>query len=463
MGYRIEVRDKDLNRIGEIDTWIQLDMVIQFCDQGSWKLLVKAGTPQAELLQRGGGVAIYQDGVEKPLLTGQIEDFQKYWTTVQHSSDGSVFVGGKTDNKLAFSRLAFPDPSKSVSQQWSSPMDVRAARGAVNTLVWNEIDKALGPSAIANRRVAGVNVGTPPTPFADLKADTLRYDVIGEKLMEWCSTKKTGWQLLYNPNTKTIDLDVYTPRDLSKSVRFSPELGNLREFVWTLSAPKVTRVIVACQGEGKERYVWQKIDSASEIEWGLQIEQFVDRRDIPLKTASNGQPTLVTKKLDNGWEDIGTNPDGQEWTPELAAAKAAYEDAVEADPEGNHDVEYDAVVYETIEAKPVAIAYYVDVIEQAADDVLKEGEKNGNFQIYPIDTAQTKFGRDYFVGDFVTVEIDGAEYVDMVREVNITVDDGGNAVTVSPKIGEQGSGDPLNLYKSVFEMREKLRKLEARM
>jgi hypothetical protein len=461
--YRIEVRDKDLNRIGEIDTWIQLDLVIQFCDQGSWKLLVKAGTEQAELLQRGGGVAIYQDGVEKPLLTGQIEDFQKYWTTVQHSSEGSVFVGGKTDNKLAFSRLAFPDPSKSVSQQWSSSMDVRAARGAVNTLVWNEIDKAMGPSAITNRRVAGINVGTPPTPFADLKADTLRYDVIGEKLSEWCSNKKTGWQLLYNPNTKTIDLDVYTPRDLSKEVRFSTDLGNLREFIWTLSAPKVTRVIVACQGEGKERYVWQKIDSTSEAEWGLQIEQFVDRRDIPLKTASNGQPALVTKKLENGWEDIGTNPDGEEWTTELATARAAYEAAVDADPEGNHDVEYDAVVYAIAAAKPVAVAYYLDVIEQAADDVLKEGEKNGNFQIYPIDTEQIKFGRDYFVGDFVTVEIDGTEYVDMVREVNITVDDGGNAVTVAPKIGEQGSGDPLNLYKSVFEMREKLRKLEARM
>src|SRR5690606_1122324 len=107
MGYRIEVRDKDLNRLGEIDTWLQLDMVIQFCDRGSWKLLVKNGTPQAQLLERGGGVAIYQDGVEKPILTGQIEDFQTYWTTVQHSSEGSVFVGGKTDNKLAFSRLAF--------------------------------------------------------------------------------------------------------------------------------------------------------------------------------------------------------------------------------------------------------------------------------------------------------------------------------------------------------------------
>jgi hypothetical protein len=464
VGYRIEVRDKDLNRIGEIDTWIQLDIVVQFCDQGSWKLLVKNGTEQAKLLERGGGVAIYQDGVEKPIMTGQIEDFQTYWTTVQHSSQGSVFVGGKSDNKLAFSRLIFPDPFKTVAQQYTSKWDSRTTKDRTATLIWNELNRALGPVAVENRRFPKLRFGVRPEGDPDVvTSDTVRYDVLGEKLTEWCSNKKTGWQILYNPNLKTLDLDIYTPRDLSKSVRFSPELGNLREYVWTLSAPKVTRVIVACQGEGKERYVWQKIDAASEAEWGLQIEQFVDRRDIPLRTSKTGQPELVTKVLDNGWEDIGVNPDGEEWTTALANAKAAYEAAVNANPEGNHDVEYDAVVYAIADAKPIAVNYYRDVITQAADEVLKEGEKSGNFQIYPIDTEQCQFGRDYFVGDFVTVEVNGTEYVDMVREVNITVDDGGNAVTVSPKIGEQGSGDPLNLYKSVFEMREKLRKLEARM
>lgn len=456
MGYRIEVRDKDLNRIGEIDTWIQLDMVIQYCDQGSWKLLVKSGTDQANLLQRGGGVAIYQDGVEKPICTGQIEDFQTYWTTVQHSSEGSVFVGGKTDNKLAYSRLAFPDPSKEISQQYTSPMDVRSTQRAANVLIWDELEKSLGDSAIPNRRVSGVNIGPQPFPSSWIKRDTLRYDVLGEKFSEWCSDKKTGWRFLYNPNTKTIDLDVYTPRDLSKSIRFSPELGNLREYIWTLSAPKVTRVIVACQGEGKERYIWQKIDSVSEEEWSLQIEQFVDRRDVPLRTSKTGQPELVVTVDDEGIEDIGQSPEGGEWTPRLTAARAAYA--------ANQTTEtLNELKAATTEAKPIAVEYYLEVIEQAADEVLKEGEKNGNFQIYPIDTEQIKFGRDYFVGDIVTVDINGTEYSDMVREVNITVDDGGNAVTVSPKIGEQGSGDPLNLYKSVFDMREKLRKLEARM
>ena len=455
MGYRVEVRDKDLNRIGVIDTWLQLDIIVRYCDQGSWKLLVRAGTEQAELLQRGGGVAIYQDGVEKPVITGQIDTFQKYFTVEQHSSMGSLFVGGPCDNKLAYSRLSFPDPSVPIDQQYASPVDNRTVNSPASSAIWDEIEKSMGASAVADRRVPGLNIPVKPT-FGGAVKDTLRYDVVGEKLAAWSDLQKVGYRFLYNPNTKTIDLDIFTPQDRSKEVRLSTDLGNLREYIWTLSAPKVTRVIVACQGEGKERYIWQKVDSDSETEWGLVAEQFVDRRDIPLKTGKTGAPELVTTTDENGIEDIGLDADGTEWTPELTTARANYA----ATPNSTTLAALKAAI---TAAKPVAVAHHVEAVEQAAADVLKEGEKSGNFQVYPIDTEQIKFGRDYFVGDIITVVADGTEYSDMVREVSITVDEGGNAVSVAPKIGEQGSGDPLNLYKTVFEMRKKLRKLEARM
>ncbi|MFF1635991.1 hypothetical protein, partial [Leifsonia sp. NPDC058248] len=148
-----------------------------------------------------------------------------------------------------------------------------------------------------------------------------------------------------------------------------------------------------------------------EAEWGRQAEVFVDRRDIQLKVdRSTGQPVKS--------EDSMTADD-------VEAAKKA--------------------------------------VQEAAAGTLNENQKSGNFQIYPIDTADCLFGRDYFVGDVVTVAVDGTEYSDVVREVTISVDDGGNAQDVNPKIGQQGSGEPLNLYKTVYEMQRKLRKLEARM
>ncbi|MFF3416815.1 siphovirus ReqiPepy6 Gp37-like family protein [Streptomyces sp. NPDC002698] len=412
MGYRVEVRDASLNRIGEIDTWVSLDLVVRYCQQGSWQLLMEAGTPQADMLQKGGGVAIYQDDVPTPILTGQIESFQHYWTNDQHTSEGSLYFGGKCDNKLAYSRLAYPDPSKPVTQQWAPDSEWtsgRAVSGPAGRVIRDELNKALGPGALAGRRMGNV-VFDDDVFFGKAVSDHLIWDVIGAKLESWVDNT-AGYRFVWDPNGRCINLHFFAPRDLSADVRFSRELGNLRELTWALTAPSVTRVIVACQGAGKNRYLYQQIDTESEAEWGLQIEQFLDRRDLPIKAdPATGLPIKA----------------------DLSVTDEAFNTAKQA-------------------------------VLDAATEALTAGAKNGNFQLYPIDTPTLKFGRDYFVGDIVTVAIDGVEYKDIVREVSITVDSGGQNSTVSPKIGEQGSGNPLNLYKTVFEMREKLRKLEARM
>ncbi|MCX4685475.1 siphovirus ReqiPepy6 Gp37-like family protein [Kitasatospora purpeofusca] len=409
MSYRIEVRDRDLNRVGVIDTWIKLDFIVRFCQQGSFQMLVKAGTDQANLLQKGGGIAIFQEGVPEPLLTGQIEFFQDYWTVEQHTGEGSLYVGGKCDNKIAYSRLALPEPAVPVSQQYTARA-TRQAAGSASTALWWELEHSVGASALPDRRIPGLSLPFPEDLGAQVN-DSLRFDVLGTTFERWTDSKELGYRFIYNPDLKKIELRIYKPRDRSRDVRFSPDLGNLREYIWTLTAPRVTRAIVACQGEGDERYLYQQIDSEAEAEWGLQIEQFYDRRDLPLKTdPATGQP-------------VKSRPD---------TTDAEFENAKKT-------------------------------VVDTATSALQQGEKSGNFQIYPIDTEQQKFGRDYFVGDLVTVSVNGVDYVDIVREVNISIEDAGKSLTIRPKIGEQGTGDPLNLYKTVSELREKLRKLEARM
>jgi hypothetical protein len=486
MGYRVEVFDRNLKRVGEIDEWISLDFTVRFCQEGIWQILIKDGTPQAALIEKGGGIVIWQDGVPDPLLSGQVDTYQKYWTKLQHTGPGSLYIAGKCHNRLAYSRLAFPEPSLPVSKQYTG-RSTRAVSAQAGSAIWGELNSAFGPSALLNRRVASASLGANPA-LGDAVTDSLRYDVIGSKLEDWCKAKNVGYRLIYNAATQQVDLKVFAPTDKSREIRFSPELGNLREYIYTLSGPKVTRVVVACQGEGKERFVWQKIDTESEAEWGMSPEQFVDRRDIPLKTGAGDLPVLVTTTGTDGIEDIGQNPDGADWTPDLVSKRSAM---VAADAEvaaaeqqlanANTDPEKAAanarlaaarsaqttaknnLIAAITAAKPTAVAYHMSVIEEAADSALKDGEKAGNFQVYPIDTADCLFGRDYFVGDVVTVAVDGTEHSDVVREVTISVDDGGNAMDVSPKIGAQGSGEPLNLYKTVYDMQKKLRKLEARM
>ncbi|MFB7782071.1 siphovirus ReqiPepy6 Gp37-like family protein [Streptomyces vinaceus] len=411
MGYRVEVFDRNLKRVGEIDEWISLDFTVRLAQEGSWQILIKDGTPQSDLIEKGGGVAIWQNGVSKPLLSGEVDVFQKYWTKLQHTGPGSLYIGGKCHNTLAYRRLAFPDPGRPVNEQYLAPLAVRQwpDSGTAGEMVYEELNQALGPGARPDRRIAGLNFT--PSSLGTGMADSVRFDVIGSKLEEMFKGRNVAYRFIYNARTQKVDVEIFQPRDLSKEIRFSPELGNLREYIWTLNAPKATRAIVGAAGEKLDRYYYQAIDTESEAEWGRQAEVFVDRRDIQLKVdRSTGQPVKS--------EDSMTADD-------VEAAKKA--------------------------------------IQEAATGTLNENQKSGNFQIYPIDTETCLFGRDYFVGDVVTVAVDGTEYSDVVREVSISVDDGGNALDVNPKIGMQGSGEPLNLYRTVYEMQRKLRKLEARM
>ncbi|MFG2228035.1 siphovirus ReqiPepy6 Gp37-like family protein [Streptomyces sp. NPDC048644] len=449
MGYRILVRgnvDNDERRIlGEIDTWVRLDFTVRFNQPGTWQLLVKSGTYQEGLLTMGRGIVIYQDGVPDPVFSGQIDAFERYWTVDQHTDTGSVFVGGRCDNQVPYGYVAFPGIAGSGAEQITVlPVEkqytgkgTRAAGGPAGQAIWVEADLAFGSRALSDRKIGGLTVG-PNVPIGDTFSDSLRFDNLGEKFEEWLTDKRVGYRFVWSYTTKQIEMSLYECRDRSGEVRFSPDLGNLRQYTWQLKAPTATRALVACQGEGAERYLWQKVDRDGETQWGVKREVFVDRRDIPLKTGKDGKPELVTKivKGESGKdiEEIGLGPDGEEWPGATLAEK-----------------------------KAAATAHYMKAVGEAAAHALKEGEKSGHFQIYPIDTPQCTFGRDYFVGDIVTVAVDGEEYQDIVKEVNISVEDGGRISDVTPKIGDQGTGEPLNIYKTVWDMKAKLRKLESRM
>ncbi|MGI5531519.1 Gp37-like protein [Streptomyces syringium] len=498
MGYRVYVRSEpregERRILGEIDTWIKLDFTLRFNAAGTWQLLVKSGTDQAALLTQGRGVVIYQDGIPDPVFSGQIDGFERYWTVDQHTAAGSLFVGGKCDNDLVSGFLAFPGTSGAGPDQQVLPLaqqykgqGTRPTGGPLGQLLWTEVDMAFGARALPGRKVEGLVVGATAT-VGPATPDTLRFDNIGSKFETWLKGKRIGYRFIWDPGTKKIEMRIHECRDLSGSVRFSRDLGNLKQFEWQLKAPTVTRAIVACQGEGNDRYLYQQVDTEGEAQWSILREQLVDRRDIPLKTGPDGKPELVVKKNSDGTEDLGAGPDGQEWTPRLTEARASVAAAAKAVADAEEKVRTatteqekaaaatalaQAKTTETTaqaalaaalpEGRAAALAHYVRAVEDAAAQALKQGEKSGHFQIYPIDTEQCKFGRDYFVGDVVTVAADGEEYQEIVKEVNISVEDGGRAQSVTPKIGDQGTGEPLNLYRTVWEMKEKLRRLESRM
>ncbi len=92
----------------------------------------------------------------------------------------------------------------------------------------------------------------------------------------------------------------------------------------------------------------------------------------------------------------------------------------------------------------------------AAKRLTEQGETQ-LVEIEPVDTARLRYGRDYGLGDIVTVDVYGGVTVDeVVREVEITVDRRGRVVR--PRIGTVGA---TRTTRSALLLRDALARLAA--
>ncbi|MGW2579898.1 siphovirus ReqiPepy6 Gp37-like family protein [Streptomyces virginiae] len=401
--YRIIVRDKDLVPIGQIDDYLSFEATLRHCDVGTWTIKINAGRPHARLLQPGCGIVVYRDGVPQPITSGPVQSIQKYWTVDTDSGDGALFVSGVDDNTLVASRLALPDPGSSVEGQTKAADAAtdREAAYAIQTLIaWNA-----GPSALPERRSKGyvtpdVARTGPRTPFS------VRFDNLKDAIRPIAEAGGLGWRNTYDPDKRLIALEIYPVQDRPE-VRFSPELGNLKQVVYSQTAPKTTRAIVAAQGEGRDRWIRQYVDTAAEEYWGITAETFIDARDIPLM-----------------------RKDG----------KAALAGEVEA-----------GVTIQTAQA----------TMDQRGATALADGQATGNLQLYPIDTPRCTFGLHWRLGDRVTCIVDGEVHQDIVRQV--TISDSADGSTITPNIGNQGTDQPTNVFAEIKALWRKLNQLSTRM
>jgi hypothetical protein len=80
-------------------------------------------------------------------------------------------------------------------------------------------------------------------------------------------------------------------------------------------------------------------------------------------------------------------------------------------------------------------------LTQTRDETLAERAAQTALSISPIDTEAVAFGRDYDLGDRVTVVIDGEVIQDVVREVVLTLTREG-ADVIEPVVGTPGASNP---------------------
>jgi len=104
-------------------------------------------------------------------------------------------------------------------------------------------------------------------------------------------------------------------------------------------------------------------------------------------------------------------------------------------------------------------------LEQAGDEALVDKQEKVSLSITPIDTDKLKFGRDYYLGDTVTVQIEGdtpdGRIQEVIREVKISLTpDGPNVVTAG--IGTPGRQDFYRFIKTIKDIKARLIRQETR-
>jgi len=214
------------------------------------------------------------------------------------SSDkkGMVTISGLSDDRILWDTVSFPQPSNpDVATQLSSH-DVFS--GNAETVMRHYADVNLGPSAPAARKTGSLKEFFRLDPVnSNLGATvnkTTRFDYVGDILREIATLRNLRFRVLQVGNI--LQLQITAVADRSKFVRLDIENGTLQEQSVETAPPRVTRVIVAGQGEGTARQILARVNSvssAAEIEWGLIIEQFKDQRN-----------TNVTAELQQAGDEI---------------------------------------------------------------------------------------------------------------------------------------------------------------
>jgi hypothetical protein len=105
-------------------------------------------------------------------------------------------------------------------------------------------------------------------------------------------------------------------------------------------------------------------------------------------------------------------------------------------------------------------AVYRPLLDQATLEAWDENGPKASLSLSPIDTVAVKYGRDYRVGDIVTVDVNGLLFSEVLREVRLS--DGDDGPRITPTIGDSQASSTPNLYRTVRQLWTKVRRLEAR-
>lgn len=287
----VEVRDAGYVRRGQftLDDLVDFTVVPTAGDVGVWSIVL----PHAvigedgrlvrhelawQLRQDGAGIIVTGPG--GVILSGPMTGRDLKRTA--EDPVGTWTLEGVSDLVAIEDGLAYPSPAVADPNVQTAANDVRT--GAAETLALDYIRSNIGQTAPAARRnpllTVGASLGRGPIrtmePRFDNLLDLVRKIFAGTGLL--IDVVQVGGTLGV---PATLDVRVREAADLSMKIRLDFDNDQVTEVAYSSSAPTVTDVIVAGQGEGTARTMVRRTSPSA---WGRRIERFLDQRNTEVLT-----------------------------------------------------------------------------------------------------------------------------------------------------------------------------------
>jgi hypothetical protein len=266
--FNIMLYNKSFVRQGWLNDPASLRLVSRHNAVSALELIIPLNHPKAALLgDKAGRCVVEYHGVQE--FSGK---FRSVIASHESSSLTATFEG---DLRELFNMLGWPAPTQPITNQGAvSAYDKRT--GAAETVAKGFV------AANASRLSKPITVATDGVRGATITVQMRMHNMV-ERLLPVVEQAGLGMKM-YQSGSGLV-FDVYETNTLATPL--SIESGIVKSFELALEAPKVTRAVIAGQGEGTARGFRTRINSSRETEYGDKIEGFVDARD-----------TAVTAEMD---------------------------------------------------------------------------------------------------------------------------------------------------------------------
>lgn len=276
-GLKVFVRQADRTTTGQIENWSQITLVQRRNDAGRWTLVLvdpkeaavlSPPTDSAGNITEPRGVIIRRDGIT--LASGWCD------TTPSIESEGARRTwtfSGFDDTALMSDVTCWPKPASALSAQ-TDAYDVRTGPRS------NRIrDYWIANAGTTRLSIPGA-IGGSQVNIGDSGTSRARFDSL-LSFAQKIAGKQVNFRVIQRDSDRQLFLQQSAPRDLTLAVQFSPDVGTVKGWSYSATAPTATRVVIGAGGEGTARVFRQYVNTVAEAAWdGRKIERFVDRRDL---------------------------------------------------------------------------------------------------------------------------------------------------------------------------------------